>query len=316
MVTGLKAGEKYRFCLRYYFFSMDMPVDLKRLLYFCTIVEQGQISRAARVLNMAQPPLSQRLRELEEEIGYKLFLRSRRGLQVTEAGRLLYRRARAILHSVDEARDEVIRAASQSGPALRVGVSPTCRHLWISRFPEFVGHFSGHVVGLVVGDSSYLEQLLQAGNLDMALMQPPLQPENFVVHKISSSKSVAVAPQGLLPADMRPVSLAELARHRLLLLRRSVGTGSYERLLQLFHEAQLRSDIVLYSSDVDSLLVLLKEGFAGIAVVPESEVASNGERFDVRPIAVALPSYHLSLVFRRIDADELLHERLLAFWKG
>lgn len=291
-------------------------MDLKRLHYFCTIVEEGQVSRAARVLNMAQPPLSQRLRELEDEIGYRLFVRKGRSVHVTEAGQLLYQRAREILRSVDEARDEVIRVASQVGPALRIGVSPTCKSHWTAHYQEFLHHFSDRVIGLVVGDSSYLEHLLMSGKLDVALMQPPMQPENFTVCRLSSCKSVAVAPVGLLPAHRDAVSLDELARHRLLLLRRSVGMGSYERLLQLLHEAALNAEVVLHSSDVESLLVLLTQGFQGIAVLPESETGSLGPGFDVRPIGVDLPDYHLSLVVRRIDADDALTARLLAFWQS
>lgn len=58
--------------------------------YFCTVVEEGQVSRAARRLHMAQPPLSQRLRELEEEIGYPLLERQGRTLRVTDAGQVFY----------------------------------------------------------------------------------------------------------------------------------------------------------------------------------------------------------------------------------
>ena len=69
--------------------------------YFCTIAEQGQISRAAKLLHMAQPPLSQRLKELEAELGTPLFERQGRKLLLTEAGTLFYRRARDILRAVE-----------------------------------------------------------------------------------------------------------------------------------------------------------------------------------------------------------------------
>lgn len=279
--------------------------------YFCTIVEQGQISRAARVLNMAQPPLSQRLRELEDEFGYPLFVREGRALHITDAGQLFYLRARDILRAVDDARDDVIRIATQRGPTLRIGLSPTGKSFWIKHYQNLRLSFPDHLIGVVVGDSSYLEHLLQVGKLDLALMQPPQHAENFVTHGLATSQSVAVSPKGMLPAKLRSLSLAELARHPLLLLRRSVGVGSYERLLQSFHDAGLTANVALYSSDVDVLLELFKQGLSAIAVVPESEAGAND--YEVRPIKVDLPDYHLAAVFASAN-DELIR-RALACWQ-
>ena len=286
-------------------------MDLKRMRYFCTIVEQGQISRAARVLNMAQPPLSQRLRELEDEFGYPLFTREGRALHITDAGQLFYQRARDILRAVDDARDDVIRVAAQSGPALRIGLSPTCKSFWIAHYQDLRAAFPDHLIGLVVGDSSTLEHLLQVGKLDLALMQPPLHAENFVTHRLATCPSVAVSPSGMLPKKLRSLSLRELARHPLLLLRRSVGVGSYERLLQSFHEAGLSANIALYSSDVDVLLELFKQGLKAIAVVPESETGAGD--FEVRTIDIDLPDYHLAAVFASAN-DELIR-RVLGCWQ-
>ena len=286
-------------------------MDLKRMRYFCTIVEQGQISRAARLLNMAQPPLSQRLRELEEEFGYPLFTREGRTLHITDAGQLFYRRARDILRAVDEARDDVIRVAAQSGPTLRIGLSPTGKSFWFAHYQDLRAAFPDHLIGLIVGDSSTLEHLLQVGKLDFALMQPPQHAENFVIHRLATSQSVAVSPKGMLPAKLRSLSLAELARHPLLLLRRSVGVGSYERLLQSFHEAGLTADVALYSSDVDILLQLFEQGVMAIAVVPASETGASD--YEVRTIDVNLPDYQLAAVFSNAS-DELIR-RVLGCWQ-
>lgn len=72
-------------------------MDLKRLKYFCKVVEQGSISQAARVLNMAQPPLSKRIQELEEELNAPLFVRNGNRLETTDAGYYLYRKVCEIL---------------------------------------------------------------------------------------------------------------------------------------------------------------------------------------------------------------------------
>lgn len=77
-------------------------MDLKRLRYFCRVVEQGSISQAAKVLNMAQPPLSKRIQELEDELKTPLFLRHGNRIEPTEAGFFLYRKACEILRQVED----------------------------------------------------------------------------------------------------------------------------------------------------------------------------------------------------------------------
>jgi LysR family transcriptional regulator, salicylic acid-responsive activator of bsdBCD len=290
-------------------------MDLKRMHYFCTIAEQGQVSRAAKVLHMAQPPLSQRLKELENELGTELFSRKGRTLELTEAGKLFYRRARDILRAVDASKAEVIRASSLAGPALRIGLSPTCRSPWLSRFNRLQGEFPDRQIGLVVGDSSYLEHLLLAGQLDVAVMQPPVAPENFIVHRLATCRTVAVAPQGLLAANASRLSLADLSRYPLLLLRRSVGVGSYERLVRAMQEAGLTPHIALYSSDPSVMLDLLAQGFSGIAIIPESEAGKIGGDYSVLQVDVDLPEFQPSLVSRKADHDAALIQRLLASWR-
>ncbi|WP_232777007.1 LysR family transcriptional regulator [Rahnella sp. AA] len=98
-------------------------MDLKRMRYFCTIAEQGSISKAAKVLNIAQPPLGKRLHELEEEVGSPLFIRTSKQMVLTEAGRFLYRKSSEILNQVNSVTKQAIDIASQKKRTVRIGVS-------------------------------------------------------------------------------------------------------------------------------------------------------------------------------------------------
>lgn len=111
-------------------------MDLKRLKYFfCAVVEQGTISRAARILNIAQPPLSKRLQELEEEVGAPLFLRgTKKKIEPTPAGYHLYRRACEILRRVDDAARETALLARAETRTLRIGLS----HLYQNYFESLL----------------------------------------------------------------------------------------------------------------------------------------------------------------------------------
>ena len=100
-------------------------MDIKQMIYFKTIVEEGTISKAAQVLHMAQPPLSTQLKQLEDELGVQLLKRGHRKVELTQAGKLFYKRSLQILtlsemtlHEMKETQNEIIRigiTSSNSG---------------------------------------------------------------------------------------------------------------------------------------------------------------------------------------------------------
>ena len=113
-------------------------MDLKQLRYFSAVVEQGSISAAARALFMSQPPLSAQVRQLEKELGVRLFDREGHKLTLTPAGKLLYDRAQGLLDSAHSVESE-LRAFGRGGSRiLRLGRSPASAlsdlPLWLRAF--------------------------------------------------------------------------------------------------------------------------------------------------------------------------------------
>jgi LysR family transcriptional regulator, nitrogen assimilation regulatory protein len=90
-------------------------MELRQLRYFVAIVDHGSLSRAALVLHVAQPALTQQLRQLEEELGAQLLHRSAQGVVSTDAGKVFYDHAQAILKQVADARSAVTQSARPSG---------------------------------------------------------------------------------------------------------------------------------------------------------------------------------------------------------
>ena len=101
-------------------------MELRQLEYFCAIADAGSINEAARRLHLSQPPLSYQLRQLEEELKVTLFQRTRRGVELTEAGRLLYDRASDLLRYAGATRQEVAEAGKRR--VLRLGLTSTTGH--------------------------------------------------------------------------------------------------------------------------------------------------------------------------------------------
>ncbi len=99
-------------------------MELRHLRYFAVLAEELHFGRAAERLHMAQPPLSQRIRDLERELGVRLFDRTRHRVQLTEAGALLLEHVRPVLAGVDTAREAMRRIRPGEAGVLRVGVPP------------------------------------------------------------------------------------------------------------------------------------------------------------------------------------------------
>lgn len=114
-----------------------MTLDLRQLRYFVAVGEEGHVTRAAERLGMQQPPLSQQIKAMEEQLGFLLFRRKPRGVELTESGQALFEEARAILARLEQAERDATRVARGEQGQLRIGVAPT------SVFNPFVPKSSG-----------------------------------------------------------------------------------------------------------------------------------------------------------------------------
>ncbi len=193
------------------------------------MVEQGTISRAARILNIAQPPLSKRLQELEEEVGAPLFLRgTKKKIEPTPAGYHLYRRACEILRRVDDAARETALLARAETRTLRIGLSHLYQNYFESLLLEIHRKNPDKQIAVSILDSSNLELHLRNGLIDVALIQKPEHTHGFDCITFAPVRTVAVLHQSLCQdaaAGDVPISLAELARWPLVLLKRAEGSA-------------------------------------------------------------------------------------------
>lgn len=274
-------------------------MDLKRMRYFCTIVEQGSISHAARVLNMAQPPLSKRMQELEAEIGAPLFDRSNRTLVPTEAGVYLYQNAKEILNNIDNIRLQTLSIASRNKKIIRIGIS----YLFLSYFSSFIHQLSQRYpeieINISVADSSHLEFLLVQRIIDIALIQKPKMGKAFDVIEMGPMKLVAVIAKSLLPEKtVKSITLQELTRFPLVLLHRVGGNGTFEILIDSLHKYAHEINVIMQVSEPRLIIELFNLGVEAATLLPASEVNSkNLYNYHVVDVA-SPPSLFVPMVVR------------------
>ncbi len=152
-------------------------MDLRSLYYFVTVAEERNITRAAERLNMSQPPLSAQIKSLEEELGVQLFIRGKRQLTITDAGGLLFRRAKQILELASQTQHELKSMEGLSGNlniSLVEGRAPYLLARWIAGFRA---EFPKVTVHLWNGSGDDVLERLNRGLADLALVAAPYNAE-------------------------------------------------------------------------------------------------------------------------------------------
>jgi len=281
-------------------------LDIKRLRYFCTIVEQGQISRAAKVLNISQPPLSLHLKELEDELGLKLILRKGPVWQVTEAGTVLYERARQALNQLTEIPTEVRSAAGGFSGRIAMGLSMSFTSYFTEIVPGISARFPLLQFRLFVSDSSTLEEQVETRKVDFAIVLLPTRKDIFQVRPLTMDHFCVVVPSGLIPPPADGAfSVKALRDIPLMLLLLWNGGRTYGQLRREFQKHGFAPRILLDSPNVSVILGALEAGARAAAILPLNQVPrSVQERFQVynlqgvldgiQPAIISLPDRYMT----------------------
>lgn len=157
-------------------------MDLRQLRYFVGIVAAGSFSKAAEQLHVAQPALSRRIKELEEELGVRLLHRTPHGVEVTEAGLRLRERADYLLRSVENIRTEVVELGREPAGTIVVGLPPSMATLMAPQLIAAVhADFPKLTIRVIEGLSVFLVDWIELGKIDIAVLTDPR--EGHAIHR-------------------------------------------------------------------------------------------------------------------------------------
>ncbi len=200
-------------------------MELKQLSYFMTVVKEGTISGAARKLHLSQPPLSMQMKLLEEELGCVLFERGSRKIQLTEAGRLLHKRAGTLLELSEMTRQEMQDHRDGVTGAVRLGAVSS---VGSSLLPKWAAAFHAEYPSIrfevFEGNTYQLLEQLHSGLVEAAIVRTPFHEENLECYPLCEEPMLAAGHAvfwenaGL--ADMDEIGLETLSRMPLILYRR------------------------------------------------------------------------------------------------
>lgn len=172
-------------------------MDLRQLRFLVRTVESASISQAARALNIAQPSLSQRIKDLEAELGVALLDRAPNGVRPTEAGARIAHRARAILRLVDDLVAEAHAAAHEPGGEVLVGLPTTMAlHLTTPLVQQVRARYPKVALRISEGMSGHIQEWLIAGRLDLAILYVDAQIDGLRIEKITEEDLCLISGAG------------------------------------------------------------------------------------------------------------------------
>ncbi|MDH2449719.1 LysR family transcriptional regulator (plasmid) [Priestia megaterium] len=269
-------------------------MDIKQLIYFLTIAEEGNISKAAERLHMAQPPLSQQLKLLEEELGVILFQRNTRRMQITDAGQLLQSRAQQIIELMEKTSKELNDLKEGSQGVLSIGtISSAGETLVPIVVQDFHKAYPG--VDFRIKESSTFEilELVKRGVVEVGVIRTPFNLETFDHISLPEEPMMAAAMDSLLDMNKTSMNLDEL-KDKPLLFHNRYANNIEEACRKSGFEPKVKCRI----DDTRTMLNWASSGM-GIALIP-------------RDMMTLIPDSNLRFIEIK---DQTLATKIIIIWK-
>ena len=274
-------------------------VSLRLLDYFVAVAEERHFGRAAKRLHMAQPPLSQAIRQLESELGVELLHRTTRRVDLTEAGRAYLEGARAILVDVAEAGDWARRVAAGAVGHVTIGCVGSATY---SLLPALSRRLADDLPGVDFsfrGEMLVPDQIeaLRAGAIDIALLRPPVADQLLTVTPLRRDRLVVAVPTDHPIARRHQARAADLAGADLIMHSANRRSVMYDVALGVLREAGVEPHVRHEVGETSTLITLVAGGL-GVAIVPEPVTALALDGVAYRPLVRPTASVELAVAQR------------------
>jgi DNA-binding transcriptional LysR family regulator len=279
-------------------------MELRHLRYFIAAAETENVSRAALQLHVSQPALSRQIRDLEDELGFRLFERDAKSVHLTGAGRVFLKEARAVLERADQAVAAARAVARSVSAELHVAYapSPTARIL-----PATLRKFQAALpeVRVKLRDLSTEEMVVgvREGKLHFAMLVNPGRAMLRGLHfeELIRDKMCLAVPPGHSLGSVERVPLAQIAREPLVIFSRREYPEYFEYIKKLFARLKAAPHVAEEHDSASSLIAALESG-VGVSILPQSFSCSAGPRLSLIPIVPEPDKLIIGLAWSKASA--------------
>jgi DNA-binding transcriptional LysR family regulator len=283
-------------------------VEIRQLNYFIAVAEERHFGRAAKRLHMAQPPLSQQIRQLEEQLGVRLLNRTTRRVELTAAGQELLDRGRQIVNAVGTLRADVYQVGQGAAGVLRVGFSGSATYgvmpSIVRRAKQALPGLSLHMQGEMLTPA--MENGLRDGTLNAALLRPPIAAPGIDFRVVSREPLIAAVPAFSALPSGRPVAMHELQDQDFIAY--PPDSVLHRTTVSVCRQAGFQPRITQVLSETSMMLSYVAAG-GGVAIMPASIRALQLEGVVYCDIEKA-PEVELAVAWRSEDRSALLQSFL------
>ncbi|EOP26768.1 MULTISPECIES: LysR family transcriptional regulator [Bacillus] len=282
-------------------------MDFRQLYYFKEIVKQGSISKAAEVLHIAQPPLSQLLKKLETDLGTTLIHRYRQKWELTATGEILYQYANQMLMQIQDVKQQIQEIEQGIGGTVSIGVSSTCSNMLIDYVSMFRTQYPNVKIKIVTGNSEELLKKLEQREIDVALLLRLGNSEQYEMKILKKQPTAVIIPSSWATSfSSQHVTIEQIAQFPFIMLGAMEGLSFNEDLFKVFDEHQVKPNIIIECKDIRMVVALVSRGL-GLSVIPRMDYTSSFlehttlfelKQFDfhLEPVIVKLKDQRISKV--------------------
>jgi len=260
-------------------------MELHQLRYVAAVAQTRNFSRAAEQCHVSQPSLSQQIQKLENELGERLFERTKRAARLTPQGEIFVARSLKILAEVDAAQRDVSDAQGLVRGRLAIGILPTIApYLLPPLVTAFAKKFPGTEIVLHEDTTSQLLKMVHAYEIDFAIASQPIRDGQLEVQELFAEELLLALPPRHPLIRKRTITAADLAGENLIVMKEGHCLG--DQVLGFCERRELHPKISFRSAQLETIQALVYSG-VGLSLVPA--MAARGHRQN-QPAYRPLPS--------------------------
>jgi DNA-binding transcriptional LysR family regulator len=274
-------------------------MELRHLRYFIAVAEVLHFSRAAERLSIAQPPLSQQIKNLEGEVGATLLRRTRRHVELTEAGRIFLDEARRAVAQAEQAVASARRAARGEIGRIVLGFVGSATYTVLPRvLRSFRNRYPAVEVALRELTTAQQIDALSAGEIDLGIVRRPPARLNLVSRVLVDEHFVAALSRRHPAARGRSVHVATLAEDPFILFPRPLATSLHDAVVSACQRAGFSPKVVQETTQIPVMISLVAAGL-GVAIVPSCAQALKWNNVVYKPLEEPRPRTNIAIVWRK-----------------
>jgi DNA-binding transcriptional LysR family regulator len=281
-------------------------LELRQLRYFIAVAEELHFSRAAARLHIAQPPLSQQIKQLEAELHTQLLWRTKRRVELTAAGEAFLEEARKTLAQAEHATRVAQSTAAGETGQVRLGFVDSALYSFLPRLLR--GFRARHPdVQILLHEMTSGQQIeaLKRAEIQLAVLRPTRAGPNVVFHEIGSERLLVAMPAGHRLAELEQVPVEELEQEGWVLFPRLLAPGLHDYLVGICRKAGFVPRVVQEAREGHTIVGLVCAGL-GIALVAESQSHWAGPELVCRPLLASTTVLPMSVAWRRDERTRLV----------